>query len=72
MFRVSRTRRGDDRTLDRRIALFAAGAAAGLAGIGLDIDWIVTAGIVLLLLGMILGIIERRRAETRDDVDEQD
>lgn len=63
MFRVSRSRRGRDGTLDHRMAIFAAGAACALAGIGLGIGWLVTVAIGILAVGFVLGILERRRNE---------
>jgi hypothetical protein len=63
MFRVSRSGRSDDHTRDARVALFVAGATAALAGIAFDIGWLVTVAIALLACGMLLGILERRRAD---------
>lgn len=64
MFRVSRSRRTDDPAL--RMILFAAGAVLGLAGIILDVGLLVTAGIVVLGIGMVVGIVQKRKAEDMD------
>lgn len=61
MFRASRARRSDDPGL--RMLLFAIGAVLGIAGMIFVIDWLVTAGIIVLGIGMVAGIRERRRGE---------
>lgn len=69
---VSRSRRGGgDRSLDARMALFAAGAALGVVGIVRDGDgWWVFSGIAFLAAGMVLSMMEsvrRRRAAGAED-----
>jgi len=63
VFRPSRSVRGPDPWLPYRTALFVAGAACGLGGMAFDIGWLVTVGIVLLGMGVVVGLIARRRAE---------
>jgi hypothetical protein len=62
VFRVSRDSRGSDAWLPAKLALLGVGAALGLAGMALDIGWIVTAGIVALGAGVLLAAAGRRRS----------
>ncbi len=70
---VSRSRRdGGDRSLDARMALFAAGAALGVVGIVRDGEgWWVLSGIAFLAAGMVLSMVEsvrrRRAAQVEED-----
>jgi len=66
VFRPSRERRGEDPWLPHRTLLFVAGAAAGMAGMALNLEWLVTAAIVLLGAGVAAGLLLRRVREDRD------
>jgi hypothetical protein len=66
VFLPSRSQRGPDPWLPYRTLLFVAGAACGLAGMAFSVGWLVTIGIVLLVLGVVTGLIARRIQEARD------
>jgi hypothetical protein len=66
--RVSRRRRADDP--GPRMLLFAVGAVLALAGILFDIAWLVAVATVILGVGMVLGIVARRRDDHGEDLDE--
>ncbi len=66
MFWASRRRHDDARLLAPRMVLFVLGAGLGLAGMALEISWLVTAGIVVLAVGLALGLISRRRGSAPD------
>jgi hypothetical protein len=56
------------RWLYPKFFLFVAGAATGLLGIALHIDWLVNVAIGLLAIGFILKLVASRQAD-RDDVE---
>ncbi len=58
--------RGSTALLDWRIGAFFLGAALGLAGIFLDVSWLLTASLVVLLGGVAL-----RRFPSREPASEQ-
>lgn len=61
MFRPSRERQEVDAGLVAwKVRLFAAGAALALAGMGLELRWLVWAGIAALLAGLTLRFLPRR------------
>lgn len=68
LFRPRRGRTGHDRFLNVKMALLGAGGVIALVGFALDIDWLITAAIVVLAIG--LGLTLRRRAA--DDADSDD
>lgn len=68
VIRVSRTRRADEP--GPRMLLFTLGAVAALAGILFDIAWLVAGATVILGVGMVLGIVARRRADHVEETDE--
>ena len=51
---ASRSRPGEDRYLHARVALMCAGAGLGLAGMLLDISWVVWIALAALLAGLVL------------------
>ncbi len=63
IFRPDRRRRGVDRTLLHRMALFGIGAVLALAGILWSRNSLVTAAIVILVVAMLLGVLGRRGGE---------
>jgi membrane associated rhomboid family serine protease len=67
MLRPDRARRGPDRTLRWRMALLGTGAVLGLAGMYWSRSVLITAGIVALAAGLVLGVVSRRREQERDD-----
>jgi hypothetical protein len=66
LFRPRRATEGPDPLLDLRILLFAIGAVAGILGMALSLSWLVYSAMSVLAVGIIIGLIRRRRAE-RDD-----
>ena len=61
MFRPTREQREVDPGLVAwKVRLFAAGAALALAGMGLELRWLVWAGIAALLAGLTLRFLPRR------------
>lgn len=58
---------GPDVWLPLKMALFITGAAAALAGIALDRDWLVNAAIALLALGFVLRFLRPRPEPGGDD-----
>jgi hypothetical protein len=64
LFRASRDSRRAVRWLDLRLMLFVIGAAIAMIGIVLDIGWLVYVAIGVLLIGMILGLLARRSADS--------
>jgi hypothetical protein len=58
-FRPSRERRGSDRFLDLKMIMLALGGCIAVAGFILRIDWLVTAAIFPLIVGVALSL--RRR-----------
>lgn len=64
LFRLRRERSvSPDIWLPLKVALFIAGAAAALAGMALRQDWLVTAAIVLLGIGILLRFVRPSDAE---------
>ena len=59
---VFHRRRGSGAFLEWRIWAFFLGAVLGLAGIFLDVSWLVTTALVVLLLGVGLGGLAVRRS----------
>ena len=58
MFRPSRDRsRTDDPFVVWKVRIFVIGAACSLAGIGLEISWVVWVGVGVLAIGMLLRFI---------------
>jgi hypothetical protein len=60
IFRPSRARR-DDRFLNEKILVFAAGAACGVLGIAFEVGWLVYLAIGVLALGMLLRFLPNRQ-----------
>ena len=52
--------KGGDTLLTWRIRAFFLGAVLGLAGIFLNIPWLVTAALVVLLVGVVLRMVLAR------------
>ena len=74
MFLNRSRQRGPDPLLEARMALFAGGAAVGVVGILRDGEgWWVPSAIGLLALGILVGMVqgvrERRRARAEEDED---
>ena len=63
----SRSRTGEDRYLRTRTALMCAGAGLGLAGMLLDIMWLIWVAMAALLAGVAL-----RRMRLRGESEEQE
>ena len=63
MLRPDRSRRGVDRTLPHRMAIFAAGAVLALAGFVWEQGALVWIAIAMLAAGTILSVFDRRRRE---------
>lgn len=62
LFGLRRDRpQGPDIWLPLKMALFVVGAAAAVAGMALERDWLVTVAIVLLALGVILRFVRPRQ-----------
>lgn len=57
MIFASRNARGPDPHLRRKVQIFAAGAALGLVGIGLDSSLLVGLAILVLAVGMVLRLL---------------
>lgn len=73
MFRASRSRpAGEDPFLDIRIGLFVIGAVLGLTGMIRGSTITISFGILALGIGMLLGLIGRRRASPSDTEDAKD
>lgn len=60
VFFSRRGRSGPDIWLPLKLALFVVAAAAAVAGMALRVDWLVTAAIVLLALGILLRFLHPR------------
>lgn len=60
IFTSRRNRGGPDVWLPLKVALFIAGAAAAVAGMALQRDWLITAAIVLLGVGFLLRFVKPR------------
>lgn len=56
--------------LEWRIRIFGVGAIVGLFGVFADVEWMVTVAIVVLGIGLVLGLLNRRRSVTLDDEDD--
>jgi hypothetical protein len=54
IFRPSRERRGPDPHLERKITIFAIGAAFGIAGVATGRSWLTWIGIAILAVGVLL------------------
>lgn len=52
--------------LEWRIRIFGVGAIIGLFGMFAKVDWMVSAAIVVLAIGVILGLVNKRRSVTLD------
>ena len=61
MFRVSRDRKGEDSFFAIKVALFAVGAALGIAGMAYGVEWLVWIAIAVVAAGIILRLIAARR-----------
>jgi hypothetical protein len=66
-FRPTRTRRRDDPFLRHKVLLFSLGAGCAFAGMIFDAAWLVTTGIVILVVGVILRLLTERRERMADD-----
>lgn len=64
---ASRSRPGEDRHLHARVALMCVGAGLGLAGMLLDMGWLIWIALAALLTGLAL---RRLRARGRPDAEE--
>lgn len=61
MFRPSRSGTGDTGPLLAwRVRSFVIGAALALAGMGLELDWLVWSGIGVLAIGLLLRFLPSR------------
>lgn len=61
MFRPSRSRTADtDSRLAWKVRSFAIGAALALAGMGMDVGWLVWSGIGVLAIGLLLRFLPSR------------
>ena len=67
IFRVDRQRRGTDRWLELKLALFAIGAALALLGFALRREWLVDVAIGVLVVGFLLRLLRRRAPENAPD-----
>lgn len=54
LFRPARDRRGTDPHLERKITIFALGAAFGVAGVATERAWLTWIGIAILAVGVLL------------------
>jgi hypothetical protein len=72
IFRPSRARRGDDPWLQQRTLIFLVGAALSIAGLVLDMGILINIAIVVLVIGAILGLVARRRADADTPLDDAD
>jgi hypothetical protein len=61
VFFMRRSRGGPDPFLTHKMVAFAAGAVLALAGIALDVGWLVTAAILVLVATMIITRIAAAR-----------
>lgn len=62
MFRPSRSRSGEhDPYVHWKMRIFGAGAALAFAGMGIGLEWLVWAGIVVLGVGLVLRFLPRRK-----------
>jgi hypothetical protein len=66
IFRPDRSRRGADPALGYKMLIFVAGAVAGIAGIALEIDWLIIVAVIVLLIGLVLRFAARRRDPPAD------
>jgi len=69
MFFPSRSHPGPDRFYRPRAALFLVGTIAVLIGAGLELDWLVWAGMGVLAVAIVIRFLahRRREAEPPDD-----
>jgi hypothetical protein len=58
--RPSRERRGEDRYLNVKVAIFCLGAGIAMVGIASGRRWIVNLAIVVLLVGFLLRFLPKR------------
>ena len=64
IFRRDRsTGNDDDSLLLWKVRLFIVGAGLGVAGMTMNIPWVLWAGMAALFVGMLLRLSERRRRE---------
>jgi hypothetical protein len=68
LFPIFRSRKAGAALLEWRIAAFFLGAILGLAGIFLNISWLVTVALVVLLLGV---AFRKARAEDSGSQEEE-
>ncbi len=64
LFSLFHRRKGSNALLDWRIGAFLLGAALGLAGIFLNISWLVTTALIVLLGGIVLRGLASRDSES--------
>ena len=60
-FRPSREKRGPDRFLNLKVAIFSLGAGTALVGILSNRNWVINVAIGILLIGVILRFVGRDR-----------
>lgn len=70
LFRPTRSRRGPDRFLPFKMILLALGGATAIAGFMLEIDWLVTAAVAPLVIGLGLNFRRSGGEEADSDVDD--
>lgn len=56
--------------LEWRIRLFGVGAILAIFGIFAEMDWMVSVAIAALAIGLVMGLITRRRSLGREDDDD--
>jgi hypothetical protein len=61
IFRPSRERRGPDRWLNVKVAIFCLGAGIALVGIASETKWVVNVAIGVLAIGFLMRFLPRDR-----------
>jgi membrane protein implicated in regulation of membrane protease activity len=67
IFRPDRSRRGADPAIGYKMLIFVVGAVAGIAGIALEMDWLIIIALLVLLCGLVLRFAARRREDPPAD-----
>lgn len=60
LFFIRRDRRSSGRFLRLRLTLFFLAAGIWLAGVRIEREWVTAAGILVLFVAVLLGLVQRR------------
>ena len=67
IFRPSRERRGPDRWLSAKVAIFCLGAGIALVGVASERNWVINLAIAVLAIGFLMRFLGRRKPQSENN-----